>query len=133
MVVDIEEKNTYKYQVVIGHKVIEKGWTYDVERREAEVCRHYGAGARMRQIGRRTTHRAAIKWLQKGGLRPYNKPKVEYSLKIISRERAEQAVPSTDCSGRAYTPDEREDIIRYVMEGAEIQRDKDVLAIGGKR
>ena len=44
---------------------------------------------------------------------------------IITRERAEAAVPLHDCSGREYTKDEREDIIRYVIWGAEIQRDKD--------
>lgn len=43
---------------------------------------------------------------------------------IISRERAENAVPLNDCSGRVYSKDEREDIIRYVISGAEIQRDK---------
>lgn len=42
---------------------------------------------------------------------------------LISRERAEAAVPLVDCSNRAYSKDEREDIIRYVIEGAEIQRD----------
>ena len=40
----------------------------------------------------------------------------------ISRTQAEGAVPPTDCSGRQYTPDEREDLIRYVLLGAEMQR-----------
>lgn len=52
-----------------------------------------------------------------------NKQDEEFPL--ISRERAEFAVPKTDCSGREYTPDEWEDNVRYVLYGAEIQRDKD--------
>lgn len=39
----------------------------------------------------------------------------------LSRARAEEAVPLKDCSGRKYSPDEREDIIRYVLLGAELQ------------
>ena len=50
---------------------------------------------------------------------------VQDKLPLVSRVRAESAVPLDDCSGRAYSIDEREDIIRYVLEGAEIQRDMD--------
>ena len=46
-------------------------------------------------------------------------------LELISRKRAEEAVPLIDCSGRKYDEGEREDIIRYVQEGAELQRDRD--------
>jgi len=49
---------------------------------------------------------------------------------IISREQAEAAVPLKDCSGRTYSANEREDIIRYVLEGAEIQRDVDYYGSG---
>lgn len=45
---------------------------------------------------------------------------------LITRKRAEEAVPLTDCSGREYSIDEREDIIRYVLLGIEIQRDMDL-------
>ncbi len=48
---------------------------------------------------------------------------------MISRERAEQAVPFMDCGGRLYGADEREDLIRYVLWGAEIQRDKDDMSV----
>lgn len=51
--------------------------------------------------------------------------KVDRELLIISRERAEFSVPKTDCGGRKYTPVEWEDNVRYLLEGAEIQRDKD--------
>lgn len=49
----------------------------------------------------------------------------EIALPLISRKRAENAVPLTDCGGNEYDEDLREDIIRYVISGAEIQRDKD--------
>lgn len=49
----------------------------------------------------------------------------EARLPLIGRERAESAVGETDCSGRKFTPVEKEDNIRYVLWGAEIQRDKD--------
>lgn len=45
---------------------------------------------------------------------------------LISRKRAEQAVPERDCSGTRwddYFDGLREDIIRFVICGAEIQRD----------
>jgi len=44
-------------------------------------------------------------------------------LNIIERARAESAVPPDDCSGRKFTPDEREDLVRAILDGAEIQRD----------
>lgn len=52
---------------------------------------------------------------------------------LISRERAESAVGDTDCSERKYTPDEREDLVRTVIDGAEIQRDMDWFdQLGGR-
>lgn len=55
------------------------------------------------------------------------------TLPLISRERAELAVGTVDCSGRTFDPDEREDLIRYVLEGAEIQRDKDYYDHGRRK
>lgn len=49
----------------------------------------------------------------------------EIALPLISRERAESAVPLEDCSGRKYDKDEREDLIRTLIDGSEIQRDMD--------
>jgi len=49
----------------------------------------------------------------------------EMALPLISRERAESVVPLVDCSGRKYGKDEREDLIRTIIDGAEIQRDMD--------
>ena len=49
----------------------------------------------------------------------------ETALELISREIAELSIPLQDCSGRNYNKDEREDIVRYFILGAETQRDKD--------
>ena len=46
-------------------------------------------------------------------------------LPIVSRERIEDAVAIKDCSGKQISPDLREDIIRYCLFAAEIQRDLD--------
>ena len=51
--------------------------------------------------------------------------KVDRELSIISRKRAEFLVPEVDCGGRKYTSIEWEDNVRYLLESAEIQRDKD--------
>ncbi len=44
-------------------------------------------------------------------------------FRAVSRELAERCVPRIDCSGRPYDEDEWEDLVRYVIEGAETQWD----------
>ncbi len=44
-------------------------------------------------------------------------------FRAVSRKRAECCVPHVDCSGRRYSDDEWEDLVRYVIEGAEVQWD----------
>ncbi|KKL13442.1 hypothetical protein LCGC14_2525710, partial [marine sediment metagenome] len=46
-------------------------------------------------------------------------------LPLISRKRAESAVGERDCGERIFEAEEKEDNIRWVLHGAEIQRDKD--------
>lgn len=69
-----EGKDTYKYQLKRGHKVILRSITYDLTRREAEHQQEY-PGSRVKQIGRKTTHRAALAWERSGGKRPYHMAK----------------------------------------------------------
>ena len=69
-----EEKNTYKYHLVIGHKVVHRDITYDLARREAEHQKEF-PGSRIRQIGRRTIHSAALRWSRRGAKRDYKKGK----------------------------------------------------------
>lgn len=49
----------------------------------------------------------------------------EIALPLISRERAEFAVPLVDCFGQKFSKGEREDLIGTLIDGAEIQRDAD--------
>lgn len=66
------ERDTYKYQVKVGHKTVHRGITYDLERREAEHQQDH-RGSTIKQVGRRTTREAALRWERNGGKRPYNK------------------------------------------------------------
>ena len=65
-------KDTFKYHVKLGRKVIARGVTYDLARREAQLQATY-PGCRLQQVGRRTTHIAALRWERLGGRRPYRK------------------------------------------------------------
>jgi predicted GIY-YIG superfamily endonuclease len=65
------ERDTRKYHLKQGHKVVHRGITYDLARREAEHQEDY-PGSRIEQVGRRTTREAALKWEREGGRRPYN-------------------------------------------------------------
>jgi len=66
------ERDTYKYHLKEGHKVVHRGITYDLARREAEHQEDY-PGSRIEAMGRRTTREAALKWEREGGKRPYKK------------------------------------------------------------
>ena len=62
------ERDAYKYHVKVGHKVVHRGVTYDLERREAEHQEEF-PGSRLEQVGRRTTWESALKW-ERGGVKP---------------------------------------------------------------
>lgn len=65
------ERDTHKYHLKQGHRVVHRGITYDLARREAEHQEQY-PGSRIVQVGRRATREAAIKWEREGGRRFYN-------------------------------------------------------------
>ena len=67
----MREKTCYKYQLKMGKKVVFRGITYDLNRREAERQQRFPS-SRIKQIGRRTTWEAASIWVGKGGKRPYS-------------------------------------------------------------
>lgn len=64
------ERDTYKYQLKKGHKVVHRGITYDLDRREAEHQERF-PDAEIKQVGRKTTRKAALKWEREGGRRRY--------------------------------------------------------------
>ena len=60
------KRNTYKYHFKDGNKVIHRGITNDPQRREGEHLQDF-SGGHLKQIGRRTTRDAALKWERDGG------------------------------------------------------------------
>lgn len=59
-------RDTIKYQVKIGNKVVDGGITKDLERREQERQREY-PGSHLFKVGNRTTEEAARDWEEKEG------------------------------------------------------------------
>ena len=57
-------RDTYKYHLKQGNKIIESGITDDMERREQEHQRKHPT-AHIKQVGRRTTEEAALNWEDK--------------------------------------------------------------------
>ena len=55
-------RDTYKYHFKRGNKIIHTGITNDLERREQEHKQAYGGSGHIKQVGRRTTRDAALKW-----------------------------------------------------------------------
>lgn len=68
----MEERDTYKYHLKDGQRVVHRGITSDTARREAEHQEEY-PNSRIVQIGRRTTREAALDWERGGAKRPYHK------------------------------------------------------------
>ncbi len=55
-------RDTYKYHFKTGNKIVHTGITNDLGRREQEHKQTYGDSGHIRQVGRRTTRDAALKW-----------------------------------------------------------------------
>ena len=66
------ERDTYKYHLKHGHRVVHRGVTNDLTRRKAEHQEEF-PNSRIVQIGRRTTREAALDWERRGGKRPYRR------------------------------------------------------------
>ena len=59
------QRDTYKYYLKRGNKIVYKGITNDLDRREKEHQRKYGKGVRIHQVGNRTTREGAREWERK--------------------------------------------------------------------
>ena len=59
-------RNTYKYQLKVGNKIVHEGITDDLERREQEHKQKWSKG-HIKQVGHRTTEEAAREWEKKRG------------------------------------------------------------------
>ena len=66
------ERDTYKYHIKRGGKIVHRGITYDLARRAAQHQEQY-PGSNITQIGRLTTREAGLKWERQGGKRRYLK------------------------------------------------------------
>lgn len=67
-----DERDTSKYHLKEGKKVVHRGITNDLVRREAEHQEQF-PGSHIEQVGRKTTRDAGLKWEREGGKRPYKK------------------------------------------------------------
>lgn len=55
-------RNTYKYHLKRGNKVIRSGITNDLDRREDEHRREYGKDVHVTKVGKVTTREGAKDW-----------------------------------------------------------------------
>ena len=60
------KRDIYKYHFKDGNKIIHRGITNDLERREQEHIEHFDIG-HITQVGRRTTRDAGLEWERDGG------------------------------------------------------------------
>ncbi len=60
------KRDTYKYQFKVGNKIMHKGITNDLERREQERQLEY-PGSHLKQVGIRATEEGARKWEKEEG------------------------------------------------------------------
>ena len=59
-------RDTYKYQFKVGNKIVHRGITDNLERREREHQEKNPSG-HITQVGRQTTRDAALEWEREGG------------------------------------------------------------------
>lgn len=66
MAIDYDEKNAYRYKVLCEGVVVEKGWTYDINRREVEIHSRMCERGRIqvKRVGGRTSVRKAQEWIR---------------------------------------------------------------------
>ncbi len=62
----MSNRDTYKYHLKIGNKIVHRGITDDLDRREEEHQQKWPSG-HIKQVGRRTTRDAALEWERDGG------------------------------------------------------------------
>ena len=63
-----KERDTYKYHVKMGGKIIYRGITKDIDRRGSEHKARWPS-SRIIKVGRRTTRDKAMEWEKRGGKR----------------------------------------------------------------
>jgi len=66
------DRNTTKYHLKDGGKIVHRGITDNPDRREAEH-QVESPNTKLHKVGRNTTREAGLKWEREGGKRPYKK------------------------------------------------------------
>jgi predicted GIY-YIG superfamily endonuclease len=61
-----DTRDTYKYHLIRGNKILHRGITTDLDRRLREHHQEFPR-AKIKQIGRRTTREKALEWERRGG------------------------------------------------------------------
>lgn len=62
----MKKRDTFKYQVRVGRKIVHGGTTKDPERRQEEHRQDW-PNAKLTTVGRRTTEEGARKWEEEKG------------------------------------------------------------------
>lgn len=62
----MEPRDIYKYHLRRGNKILHRGITDDLKRREQEHQEKF-PGSHIVQIGHKTTRGAALRWERRGG------------------------------------------------------------------
>ena len=62
------KRDTFKYHFKVGNKIVHRGITKDLERRESEhQNKRGGRTGHISQVGNRTTREAGLQWERNGG------------------------------------------------------------------
>ena len=56
------KRNTYKYHIKDGNKILRSGITNDLDRREKEHQREFGKNIHLQKVGNKTTREGAREW-----------------------------------------------------------------------
>ena len=61
----VKARDTFKYHFKVGNKIVHRGVTNDLDRREGEHRERWPNG-KITQVGRKTTRPAALDWERDG-------------------------------------------------------------------
>lgn len=62
-------RDTYRYHIKRGNKILHRGITNDLERRHSEHKQNYGSDVKITQVGPRLSRESALRWEHEGGKR----------------------------------------------------------------
>lgn len=77
------ERDTYRYHLIQKGRIVHRDITYDLTRREAEHQKTYPA-SHIRQIGRKTTRKAALKWQRQANRHHDKEPRIVWGMRIAA-------------------------------------------------